>query len=179
VLAVLKLPAGARPAEVHAALNKAGPGGYLPIHDLLISGDPGPGLVRAMLDAGGDAMLGVGDRWKALPLHYAAECLKSAGGPAVVELLLARGPPGSATSTDVAGSTPLACAKYNNGPVAEEIAALLRAATRWRHGAAPRGHRRGGAKGWCLPPPPSAAPPDRPTLRESLCGVCLADRDQL
>ena len=108
-------------------------------------------------------MLGVADVSNMLPLHWAACKLKNADGPSVVELLLARGPPGSATSTDVAGSTPLACAKYNNGPVAEEIAALLRAATRWRHGAAPRGHRRGGAKGWCLPPPlRRPRPTDRP-----------------
>ena len=92
--------------------------------------DPGPGLVRAMLDAGGDAMLGVGDDGKFLPLHYAAGFLKNAGGPAVVELLLARGPPGSATSKDAGSGTPLVYAEHNKGPVAEEIKALLRAATR-------------------------------------------------
>jgi hypothetical protein len=57
-------------------------------------------------------------------------------GPAVVELLLADGPPGSAamTSSGVNGKdlTPLAFAeKHNNkGPVAKEIAALLRDAMR-------------------------------------------------
>jgi hypothetical protein len=85
-----------------------------------------------MLDAGGDAMLGVAENSssKALPLHYAAACLKNAGGPAVVELLLARGPPGSATSKDSSGNTPLVYAEYNKSPVAEEIKALLRAAMR-------------------------------------------------
>jgi hypothetical protein len=86
-----------------------------------------------MLDAGGDAMLGVGNDVKWLPLHFAAEFLKSADGPAVVELLLARGPPGSATSKNNYGRTPLACAEQrldlSMSPVAEEIAALLRAAT--------------------------------------------------
>jgi hypothetical protein len=60
-----------------------------------------------MLDAGGDAMLGVADNNENLPLHLAAATLKNADGPAVVERLLARGPPGRATSTTVSGQTPL------------------------------------------------------------------------
>ena len=172
VIAVLKLPAGATPGQVHAALNKTDQHGALPIHDLLDQGDPGLGLVRAMLAAGGDAMLAVAEDYsKELPLHCAAHRLKNADGPAVVELLLARGPPGSATSENRDGRTPLAMAEsFNTSPVAEEIKALLRAAMRWRHGA-PRAGRRGGG----VPGPPLAASPD--PLRESLCGVCLGDRD--
>ena len=111
VIELLKLPAGAKPGEVHAALNKPNEHGTLPIHFLLRDGDPGPGLVRAMLDAGGDAMLGVADDYrKYLPLHYAAWKLKNAGGPAVVELLLARGPPGSATS-EASGAVLVKCSR--------------------------------------------------------------------
>ena len=103
VLAACKLPAGATPGEVHAALNKTNPHGQLPIHDLLNTDDPELGLVRAMLDAGGDATLEVANGAKDLPLHLAACYLKNADGPAVVELLLARGPPGSATSKNTGG----------------------------------------------------------------------------
>ena len=160
VIAVLKLPAGATPGEAHAALNKTGPGRQLPIHLLLLYGDPGLGLVRAMLDAGGDAMLGVGDDSKCLPLHYAAD-LKNADGPAVVELLLVRGPPGSATSKDTSGCTPLVYAeKYNEGPVAAEIAALLRAAMRCRH-RAPRASQ--GGQGVLSGPPWRPRPTDPPS----------------
>jgi hypothetical protein len=127
-----------------------------------------------MLDAGGDAMLGVADNYyKCLPLHYAAGYLKNADSPAVVELLLARGPPGSATSTGFQGLTPLAMAEqYNKSPVVAKIAALLRAAMRWRHGAPHAGR---GGQG-VVPSPPWRPRPTDP-LRESLCGVCLADRD--
>ena len=131
VIAVLKLPAGATPGQVHAALNKTDRFGRLPIHLLLRDGDPGLGLVRAMLAAGGDAMLGVADNYKNLPLHCAAMKLKNADGPAVVELLLARGPPGSAISEASGGRTPLALAEQiNRSPAAEGIKALLCAAMR-------------------------------------------------
>ena len=134
----------------------------MPIHRLLGDGDPGPGLVRAMLDAGGDAMLGVTDNNKFLPLHLAAYGLKNADGPAVVELLLARGPPWSATS-DACGCTPLFYAERSNkGPVAEEIAALLRAAMRWRHGA-PRAGREGGGHRVVPGPPWRPRPTDPPS----------------
>ena len=84
----------------------------------------GPELVRAMLDVGGEAMLAVPGYDKFLPLHYAALYSRS---PAVVEILLARGPPGSAE--DEGGYTPLYLAeKWNTGPGAAEIKALLRAA---------------------------------------------------
>jgi hypothetical protein len=54
LLGLLKLPAGALAGAVRAALNK-------PIHRALRDYDPGPNLVHAMLDAGGEAMLGVLD----------------------------------------------------------------------------------------------------------------------
>jgi hypothetical protein len=79
-----------------------------------------------MLDAGGEAMLGVPGYGKWLPLHWAAS---NSWSPAVVALLLARGPAGSARAEDVVGRTPLAIAEaFNKGPAAEEIKALLRAA---------------------------------------------------
>ena len=88
----------------------------------------GPELVGAMLDAGGDAMLAVPGHCKNLPLHRAAQCSRS---PAVVALLLARGPAGSARARDHNGRTPLVYAELaNRGPGAEEIKALLRAAMR-------------------------------------------------
>ena len=88
----------------------------------------GPELVRAMLDAGGDAMLAVPGSGKALPLHYAAMYSPL---PAVVALLLERGPAGSARAENVSGYTPLWYAeRYNSGLGAAEIAALLRAAAR-------------------------------------------------
>jgi hypothetical protein len=45
---------------------------------------PGPELVRAMLDAGGEAMLGVPGYTKRLPLHRAAE--RCSTGPAAAEI---------------------------------------------------------------------------------------------
>ena len=79
-----------------------------------------------MLDAGGDAMLAVPNNYKMLPLHRAAMHSQS---PAVVALLLARGPAGSARAETRSGFTPLRSAEeYNRGPGAEEIVALLRAA---------------------------------------------------
>jgi hypothetical protein len=60
-----------------------------------------------------------------LPLHRAAVFSSS---PAVVALLLARGPAGSWRAEDTHGDTPLARAVYNDGPAAAEIKALLRAA---------------------------------------------------
>jgi hypothetical protein len=123
------LPAGTPAAAVHAALNEpVNEHGELPIHTVLRDADPDPELVRAMLDAGGDAMLAVPDRSKMLPLHHAA---RNSSSPAMVALLLARGPAGSARTENANGRTPLACAEhYNTGPAAEEIKALLRAAMR-------------------------------------------------
>ena len=86
----------------------------------------GPELVRAMLDAGGEAMLAVPGWGKRLPLHYAAVNSRS---PAVVEILLARGPAGALRAETPGGYTPLRCAEVcNRGPGAAEIKALLRAA---------------------------------------------------
>ena len=92
LLALLGLPAGAAAEAVRAALNKPNRDGNLPIHRALRDEATGPELVRAMLDAGGEAMLGVPGIANRLPLHYAAEFSSS---PAVVALLLARGPAGA------------------------------------------------------------------------------------
>ena len=46
--------------------------------------EPGSGLIRAMVDAGGDATLAVPERSKHMPLHLAAVHSRS---PAVVALL--------------------------------------------------------------------------------------------
>ena len=90
--------------------------------------DTGPELVRAMLDAGGEAMLGVPGWCKCLPLHAAAWKSPSA---AVVALLLARGPAGALLAETEGGNTPLRYAEVlNMGPGAAEIRALLRAAMR-------------------------------------------------
>jgi ankyrin repeat protein len=83
-----------------------------------------------MLDAGGEAMLAVPGNGKSLPLHVAAWHSPS---PAVVALLLARGPAAALRAEDRYGLTPLARAERDNkGPgaveIAAEIAALLRAA---------------------------------------------------
>jgi ankyrin repeat protein len=102
--------------------------GDLPIHAAQRDPATGPELVREMLDAGGEAMLAVptANQSECLPLHCAAYYSQS---PAVVALLLARGPAGSARAEDEDGWTPLRWAEeYNPGPVAEEIKALLRAA---------------------------------------------------
>jgi hypothetical protein len=126
LLGRLKLPARAPAGRVRAALNKKDRDGGLPIHHAL--GDPATGLelVRAMLDAGGEAMLGVPGWGKYLPLHYAAWYSRS---PAVVALLLARGPAGAVRAESAGGHTPLAMAEAGNkGPAAAEIKALLRAA---------------------------------------------------
>ena len=81
-----------------------------------------------MLDAGGDAMLGVPGLGKKLPLHRAASYSWS---PAVVALLLARGPADSALAEDASGLTPLWWAEQlNTGPGVAKIKALLRAAMR-------------------------------------------------
>ena len=79
-----------------------------------------------MLDAGGEAMLGVPGRYKKLPLHWAASRSRS---PAVVAILLARGPAGALRAVVGFGRTPLYLAeRYHTGPGVEEIKALLRAA---------------------------------------------------
>ena len=79
-----------------------------------------------MVDAGGEAMLAVPGEYKHLPLHYAADRSRS---PAVVALLLARGPAGASRAKNVNRHTPLYLAeRYNTGPGAAEIIALLRAA---------------------------------------------------
>ena len=130
LLGRLKLPAGAPAGAVRAALNKKDGDGNLPIHRALWleATGAGPELVRAMLDAGGEAMLGVPGDYKRVPLHCAA---RSSPFPAVVALLLARGPAWAtrAKSATGGGGTPLAVAeRFNTGPGAEEIKALLRAA---------------------------------------------------
>jgi hypothetical protein len=106
--------AGVAPEKVRAALNKKGKDGDLPICDALIDSDVmevGPELVRAMLDAGGEAMLAVPDDIKWLPLHCAAFFSRS---PAVVALLLARGPAGAVRVQDEYGRTPLALAEAHH-----------------------------------------------------------------
>jgi ankyrin repeat protein len=80
-----------------------------------------------MLGAGGDAMLGVLGYNQHLPLHFAA--LKSTF-PAVIELLLARGPAGSAPAEIKFGDTPLHYADTRRHEAVEEIQVLLRAAVR-------------------------------------------------
>jgi ankyrin repeat protein len=138
LLRLLRLPASAPWSGVHAALNTKDGNGDLPIHRALRdkatgarswSGGPErPELVRAMLDAGGETMLAVPGYGKMLPLHRAAANSRS---PAVVALLLARGPPAALRAENANGCTPLASAeKYNWGPDAERIEALLRAAMR-------------------------------------------------
>jgi ankyrin repeat protein len=128
LLRLCGLPAGAPAAAVRAALNKKDGYGDLPIHLALRGAATGPELVRQMLDAGGDAMLAVPNNYKMLPLHRAAMHSQS---PAVVALLLARGPAGVARAEDADGWTPLVWAERGNmGPGAEEIKALLRAAMR-------------------------------------------------
>jgi hypothetical protein len=119
------LPAGAPAGEVRATLNKKDGAGDLPIHNAVRDPATGPELVRAMVTAGGEAMLGVLTSGKCLPLHCAA--LYSPFS-AVVALLLARGPAGSARAVTAGGRTPLALA--DEGPAAAEIRALLRAAMR-------------------------------------------------
>ena len=128
LLRLLELPAGAAPEKVRAALNKKNRDGNLPIHDALGNKAPGPELVRAMLDAGGEAMLAVPGYRQWRPLHCAA---RNSRFPAVVALLLARGPAGSARAENGFGRTPLDLAeRLNTGPGAAEIKALLRAAMR-------------------------------------------------
>jgi hypothetical protein len=105
---LLKLPAGAPAGKVHAALNKKDGNGVLPIHLALRDEATGPELIRAMLDAGGEAMLGVPGYNKSLPLHLAAAYSRS---PALVALLLARGPPGASRAEAGRGLTPLAHAE--------------------------------------------------------------------
>jgi hypothetical protein len=128
LLGLLRLPAGAAAGKVRAALNKEDEYGSLPIHDALCDAATGPELVRAMLDAGGEAMLAVPTSAnKRLPLHYAAWHSPS---PAVVGLLLARGPAGAVRAEARDGRTPLRYAEFNEDPAAAEIIALLRAAMR-------------------------------------------------
>jgi hypothetical protein len=78
-----------------------------------------------MLDAGGEAMLGVPGYDKCLPLHWAAWFSRF---PAVVAHLLARGPAGSARAETAGGRTPLYAEGIDKGPAAAESKALLRAA---------------------------------------------------
>jgi ankyrin repeat protein len=126
LLGLLKLPAGALAGEVSAALNKKNGYGSLPIHLALYDAATGPELVRAMLDAGGEAMLAVPGGHKRLPLHIAAW---KSSSPAVVALLLTRGPAGASRAKDRWGGTPLYLAEeFNRDPGAAEIKALLRAA---------------------------------------------------
>jgi hypothetical protein len=140
LLGLLGLPAGAPAGAVRAALNKPGeipalgdlpngnlPNGDLPIHNALLDKATGPELVGAMLEAGGEAMLAVPGYAERLPLHWAAH---NSSSPAVVALLLARGPAGAAWAQDWNGWTPLDRAQGNKGPGAEEIKALLWRATR-------------------------------------------------
>jgi hypothetical protein len=126
LLGLLELPADAALGAVRAALNKKGGEGNLPVHRALRDEAPGPELVCAMLDAGGEAMLGALGYGKWLPLHYAAW---KSPFPAVVALLLARGPAGALRAENAYGNTPLYYAEqFNTGPGATEIKALLRAA---------------------------------------------------
>ena len=128
MLGLLELPAGAAPGAVRAALNKKNGDGDLPIHRALHDEATGLELVRAMLDAGGDAMLAVPGRYKLLPLHFAAS---NSAFPAVVALLLGRGPAGSVRAKTASGRIPLAFAEEGNmGPGAAEIKALLQATMR-------------------------------------------------
>jgi hypothetical protein len=133
LLALLGLPAGTPVGAVRAALNEPDEdedwAGDLPIHIALYDEATGPELVRAMLDAGGDAMLGVPNTYSGhLPLHVAA--WKSTR-LAVVSLILARGPAGALRAKTQKGRTPLVVAEgFNGGPAAAEIVALLRAAMR-------------------------------------------------
>jgi hypothetical protein len=118
----------AAPAAVRAALNKPNGDENLPIHNALCDRATGPELVRAMLAAGGEAMLAVPGVDKQLPLHFAAH---NSRFPAVVALLLARGPAGALLAETEGGNTPLRYAEVlNMGPGAAEIRALLRAAMR-------------------------------------------------
>ena len=113
---------------VRAALNEPAANGDLPIHIALEDEAPGPELVRAMLEVGGDAMLAVTGQHKQLPLHWAAY---HSPFPAVVALLLERGPAGALQAETASGKTPLLCAEVcNTSPGAAEIKALLRAAMR-------------------------------------------------
>jgi hypothetical protein len=127
LLALLGLPARAPAGNVRVVLNQPAEDGYgnLPIHRALRDEATSLELVRAMLDAGGEAMLGVPGGGNCLPLHIAAN---KSPFPAVVALLLARGPAGSARPRDGYGDTPLDRAEQvNTGPGAAEIKALLRA----------------------------------------------------
>jgi hypothetical protein len=111
---------------VRAALNKRNGIGELPIHVALRDAATGLERVRAMLDAGGEALCGGPGSSKFLPLHIAAMNSRS---PAVVALLMARGPAGSARAASTGGGTPLLLAEnFSTGSAAEEINALLCAA---------------------------------------------------
>ena len=103
LLAQLGLRAGTPAGEGRAALYKKSWSGNLPIHDALRDEATGPELVRAMLDAGGEAMLAVPGFFKFLPLHVAA---RNSPFPAVVALLLASGPAGSARAEGEGGRPP-------------------------------------------------------------------------
>ena len=67
-----RAPAGAAPGVVRAAPNETDGDGDLPIHGAVHDAATGPGLVHAMLDAGGEAILGVPGEYNMLPLHIAA-----------------------------------------------------------------------------------------------------------
>jgi hypothetical protein len=99
LLGLLTLPAGAVAGVVRGRLDKPDGGGDLPIYRALRVG-ASPELVRAVLDAGGEAMLAAPGLWEHLPLHCAAFHSRS---PAVVALLLARGPAGAARAVSVHG----------------------------------------------------------------------------
>jgi hypothetical protein len=128
LLRLCGLATGAPPGAVRAALNKPNKYGDLPIDCALSDKTTGLELVRAMVEVGGEAMLGARDLAKGLPLHLAAAVSPF---PAVVALLLARGPAVAARVKSDTGRTPLDMAeRLNTGPGREEIIALLRAAMR-------------------------------------------------
>ena len=70
----LKIPraSGAASGVVRAVFNETDGDGDLPIHGAVHDAAIGPGLVHAMLDAGGEAILGVPGEYNMLPLHIAA-----------------------------------------------------------------------------------------------------------
>ena len=78
-----------------------------------------------MLEAGGEAMLGVPGNSIPLPRHFGA--WKSTR-LAVVGLLVARGPAGVARARNSYGRAPVVCAEHNTGPAVGKIKALLLAA---------------------------------------------------
>ena len=104
LLGLVVLSAGAPAGRVRAAVNEPDRFGEPPIHPALRNEATGPELVRAMLEAGGEAMLGVPGRSKKLPLHYT---VYSSWPLAVLELLLARGRAGLAWEGRPLSSSPI------------------------------------------------------------------------